>query len=74
MFTSLEEIQAYIVECQQKRLDLEIAEIWSTAYLPAIRTTETQDNHQVKVIFRPVQIRLAASNEPLMGYGPLPDW
>ena len=74
MFTSLEEIQVYIVECQQKRLELKIAEIWSKAYLPATRTTKTQDNHQGKVIFRHVQIRLVASNEPLMGCGPLPDW
>ena len=26
------------------------------------------------MIFKHVQIRLIASNEPLMGCGPLPDW
>ena len=41
MFTSLEEIQAYIEECEQKRLDLENVQVWSKAYLPVTRTTET---------------------------------
>ena len=40
MFTSLKEIQAYIEECEQKRLDLDSEEVWSKAYLPAERTTE----------------------------------
>ena len=40
MFTSLKEIQAYIEECEQKRLDLDNEEVWSKAYLPATRTTE----------------------------------
>ena len=40
MFTSLEEIQAYIEECEQKRFDLDNEEVWSKAYLPAERTTE----------------------------------
>ena len=29
MFTNLEEIQTYIDECEQKRLDLEKVEVWS---------------------------------------------
>ena len=73
MFTSLEEIQAYIEECEQKRLDLENEEVWSTAYLPATRTTEARGIYKGKVIFRHAQIRLVASNEPLMSCGPLPD-
>ena len=36
----LEEIQAYIKECDQKRLDLENVQAWSKAYLPTTRTTE----------------------------------
>ena len=44
MFTSLKEIQAYIEECEQKRLDLDNEEVWSKAYLPATRTTEVRDN------------------------------
>ena len=40
MFISLEEIQAYIGECEQKQLDLEKEEVWSKAYLPAERTTD----------------------------------
>ena len=35
MFASLEEIQAYIEECEQKPFDLENEEVWSKAYLPA---------------------------------------
>ena len=35
MFTSLEEIQAYIEECEQKWLDLDNEEVWSKACLPA---------------------------------------
>ena len=33
-FTSLEEIQAYFGECEQKPLDLENEEVWSKDYLP----------------------------------------
>ena len=74
MFTSLKEIQAYIEECEQKRLDLDNEEVWSKTCLPAERTTEAQGNYEGKVIFKHVQIRLVASNEPLMGCRPLPDW
>ena len=74
MFTSLKEIQAYIEECQQKRLDLDNEEVWSKAYLPAERTTEARGNYKGQVIFKYVQIKLVASNEPLVGCGPLPDW
>ena len=71
---SLEEIQAYIEEYEQKRLDLDSEEVWSKAYLPAIRTTEARGFHESKLIFRHVQIRLVASNKPLISCGPLPDW
>ena len=74
MFTSLKEIQAYIEECEQKRLDLDNEEVCSKAYLPTERTTEARGNYEGKVIFKHVQIRLVASNEPLLGCGPLPDW
>ena len=74
MFKSLEEIQPYIEECEQKRLDLDNEEVLSKAYLPAKITTEARDNYEDKVIFRHIQIKLVASNKPLMGCGPLPDW
>ena len=74
MFRSLKEIQAYIEECEQKRLDLDNEQVWSKAYLPADRATETRGNYEVKVIFKHVQVRLVASNEPLMAREPLPDW
>ena len=74
MFISLKKIQAYIEECEQKRLDLDNEEVWSKAYLPATRTTEVRGNYEGKVVFKHVQIRLVASNEPLMGCGSLPDW
>ena len=73
MFASLEKIQAYIKECQQKRLDFENVQVWSKAYLPATITTEARGNYEGKVIFKYVQIRLKASNEPLTGCGALPD-
>ena len=62
------------MECEQKRLDLENLKICLKSYLPSTRTTETQGNYHGKVIFKHVQIRLVASNEPLIGCGPLPDW
>ena len=74
IFTSLKEIQAYIERCEQKRLDLDNEEVWSKVYLPATGTTGARDSYEGKVIFRQVQIRLVASNEPLIGCGPLPDW
>ena len=74
MFTSLKEIQAYIEECEKKRLDLDNEEIWSKAYSPADRTTEARGNYKGKLIFKYGLIRLVASNELLMGCGPLPDW
>ena len=74
MFTSLKEIQAYIEECEQKWFNLDNEEVWSKAYLPATRTTEVRGSYEGKVIFKHVQVRLVASNEPLMGCGQLPDW
>ena len=74
MFTSLREVQAYIEECEQKRLDLDNEEVWSKAYFSTTRTTEVRGNYEGKVVFKHVQIRLVASNEPLMGCRPLPGW
>ena len=74
MFTSLKEIQEYIEACEQIRLDLDNEEVYSKAYLPTTRITEVRGNYEGKVVFNHVQIRLVASNEPLMGCGPLPDW
>ena len=74
MFTSLKEIQAHIEEYEKKRLDLDNEEVWSKVYLPADRTTEARGNYEGKLIFKYGQIRLVASNETLMGCGPLPDW
>ena len=74
MFTSLKEIRDYIEECEQKWLDLDNEVVWSKAYLPATRTTKVKGNYQDKVAFKHVQIKLIASNEPLMGCGSLPEW
>ena len=74
MFTSLKEIQEYIEECEQRRLDLDNEQVWSKAYLPYTRTTEVRGNYEDMVVFKHVQIKLVVSNEPLMGCGPLPDW
>ena len=67
MFTSLKEIQAFIEECEQKRLDLDNEEVWSKAFLPTTRKTEVRANYEGKAVFKHVQIRLVASSEPLMG-------
>ena len=45
IFTSLKEIEAYIEECEQKRLDLDNKEVWSKAYLPATRKTKVRGNY-----------------------------
>ena len=52
---------------------MEYVEVWSKAYLPATRTTETQGYYQGKAIFKRFQLRLVASNELLMGCGPISD-
>ena len=54
MFTSLEEIQAYIEECEQKWLDLDNEEVQSKPYLPAKRKTDARGNYEDKVIFKHV--------------------
>ena len=74
MLTILREIQACIEECKQKRLDLDNDEVWSVAYLPAERAAKARGNYEGKIIFKHVQIRLVASNEPLIGCRPLTDW
>ena len=45
MFTSLEEIQAYIEECEQKLLDLDNEEVWWKAYLTTEKITEARRNY-----------------------------
>ena len=42
--------------------------------MPATRTAKVKGNYQGKVVLKHVQIKLIASNEPLMGCGPLPEW
>ena len=74
MFTSLQESREYIEECEQKWLDLGNEEVWSKAYLPAAKTTKVKGNYQGKVVFKHVQVKLIASDEPLMGCGLLPKW
>ena len=69
MFASLKEIQAFTEE--QKWLD---EEVWSKACLPGTRTTKVWGNYEGRVVFKHVQTRLVASNEPLMCCWPLPDW
>ena len=52
MVKSLEEIQVYIEECEQKRLDLDNEEVWPKAYLPVKRTAKAWGNYKGKVTFR----------------------
>ena len=73
-FSSLAEIKEYIRQCEQKRLDLEDAETWSKAYLPATATYNSKGVYEGRVRFTSVSTKTILSNEPLLGCGPLPKW
>ena len=73
-FSSLDDIKDYIRQCEQKRLDLEDAETWSKAYLPATATYNSKGVYEGRVRFTSVSTKIILSNEPLLGCGPLPKW
>ena len=73
-FSSLDDITQYIRQCEQKRLDLEDAETWSKAYLPATATYNSKGVYEGRVRFTSVSTKIILSNEPLLGCGPLPKW
>ena len=73
-FSSLDDIKEYIRQCEQKRLDLEDAETWSKAYLPATATYASKGVYEGRVRFTSVSTKIILSNEPLLGCGPLPKW
>ena len=73
-FSSLDDITEYIHQCEQKRLDLEDAETWSKAYLPATATYNSKGVYEGRVRFTSVSTKIILSNEPLLGCGPLPKW
>ena len=73
-FSSLSDIKEYIRQCEQKRLDLEDAETWSKAYLPATATYASKGVYEGRVLFTSVSTKIILSNEPLLGCGPLPKW
>ena len=73
-FSSLDDIKEYIRQCEQKRLDLEDAETWSKAYLPATATYASKGVYEGRVRFTSVSTKIILSNEPLFGCGPLPKW
>ena len=73
-FSSLADIKEYIRQCEQKRLDLEDAETWSKAYLPATATFNSKGVYEGRVRFISVSTKIILSNEPLLGCGPLPKW
>ena len=73
-FSSLDDIKEYIRQCEQKRLDLEDAETWSKAYLPATATFNSKGVYEGRVRFISVSTKIILSNEPLLGCGPLPKW
>ena len=73
-FSSLADIKEYIHQCEQKRLDLEDAETWSKAYLPATETFDSEGVYEGRVKFTSVSTKIILSNEPLLGCGPLPKW
>ena len=73
-FSSLDDIKEYIRQCEQKRLDLEDAETWSKAYLPATATFNSKGVYEGRVRFTSVSTKIILSYEPLLGCGPLPKW
>ena len=73
-FSSLDDIKEYIRQCEQKRLDLEDAETWSKAYLPATATFNSKGVYEGRVRFISGSTKIILSNEPLLGCGPLPKW
>ena len=73
-FSSLADIKEFIRQCEQKRLDLEDAETWSKAYLPATATFNSKGVYEGRVLFTSVSTKVILSNEPLLGCGPLPKW
>ena len=73
-FSSLADIKEYIRQCEQKRLDLEDAETWSKAYLPATATYNSKGVYEGRVRFTSVSTKIILLNEPLLGCGPLPKW
>ena len=73
-FSSLADIKESIRQCEQKRLDLEDAETWSKAYLPATATFNSKGVYEGRVLFTSVSTKIILSNEPLLGCGPLPKW
>ena len=73
-FSSLDDVKEYIRQCEQKRLDLEDAETWSKAYLPATATYNSKGVYEGRVRFTSVSTKIILSNEPLLGCGPLPKW
>ena len=73
-FSSLSDIKKYILQCEQKRLDLEDSETWSKAYLAATATYNSKGVYKGRVLFTSVSTKIILSNEPLLGCGPLPKW
>ena len=73
-FSSLSDVKEYIRQCEQKQLDLEDAETWSKAYLPATATYASKGVYEGRVLFTSVSTKIILSNEPLLGCGPLPKW
>ena len=73
-FSSLSDIKEYILQCEQKRLDLEDFETWSKAYLPATATYNSKGVYEGRVLFTSVSTKIILSNEPLLGCVPLPKW
>ena len=71
-FAKLADVEEYIHQCEQKRLDLEDSETWSKAYLPPTMVSDFKGVYEGRVLFLSVDTKLISSNEPHLGFGPLP--
>ena len=74
-FTSLNQIEECIKQCELWHLNLDDEEVWSKAYLPAVKITDNfTEFYKGRSEFRHIQVRLISSKEPLLGCSPLLDW
>ena len=74
-FTSLSQIEEYmhVKQCELWHPNFDDEEVWSKAYLPAVKITDNPGVYEGRVEFRHVQIWLISSKEPLLGCSHLPN-
>ena len=72
-FTSLNQIEEYILQCELRRLNLDDEGVWSRAYLSTARITNNPRGYEGHVEFQHIRVQLISSKEALLGCSPLHD-